>query len=101
MFNRNKLIICDDEDSVCNQSLNVCFQMRFYLLCSTHRIVRHVLHRSLASLQRPDTIPNVFDRQTKLKQRERTCADPEYNLYSYIHERVAQSLVDRIFDIKR
>lgn len=81
----------------CIQSDNVCFQMRVYLFCShlRHRI------RTFASLQRPETIPNVFDRQAKLKQRERTCRDPEYHLYSYVHERVAQSLVDRIFDIKR
>ncbi|CAF0822253.1 unnamed protein product [Adineta steineri] len=62
-------------------------------------------HRQLSiskkSFQRPETLPNVFDRQAKLKQRERTCLDPEYNIYSYVHERVAQSLVDRIFDIKR
>jgi hypothetical protein len=58
-------------------------------------------HRYLSTIQRPESIPNVFDRQAKLKQRERTCLDPEYRIYSYIHERVAQSLVDRIFDIKR
>lgn len=51
--------------------------------------------------QRIETIPNVFDRKTKLLQRERTCLDPEYQIYSYVHERVAQSIVDRIFDIKR
>lgn len=56
---------------------------------------------SKINYQRQETIPNVFDRKTKLKQRERTCLDPEYNLYSYVHERVAQSVVDRIYDIKR
>jgi len=80
--------------------------MRFYLISS--KIVRQCsvnfnryLSISHQNFQRPDTLPNVFDRQAKLKQRERTCLDPEYNIYSYIHERVAQSLVDRIFDIKR
>ena len=73
--------------------------MRFYL--SSSKIVQRYFHRTLTNLQRTDVIPNVFDRQTKLKQRERTCLDPEYNIYSYVHERVAQSLVDRIFDIKR
>lgn len=86
------------QSSVINH-LNVCFQMRFYLLCSTHRIAKNI--RALASLQRSDPIPNVFDRQAKFRQRERTCLDPDYHLYSYVHERVAQSLVDRIFDIKR
>ena len=86
----------------CNQSFNVCFQMRVYLFCSNIRTFSNVARRrTFASLQRPDAIPNVFDRQAKLKQRERTCRDPDYNLYSYVHERVAQSLVDRIFDIKR
>jgi hypothetical protein len=56
---------------------------------------------SKKSFQRPETTPNVFDRQAKLKQRERTCLDPEHNIYSYVHERVARSVVDRIFDIKR
>ena len=51
--------------------------------------------------QRPEAIPNVFDRKAKLRQRERTCLDPDYQIYSYVHERVAQNLVDRIFDIKR
>ena len=51
--------------------------------------------------QRQETIPNVFDRQAKFKQRERTCLDPEHQVYSYVHERVAQSLVDRIFGMKR
>jgi hypothetical protein len=80
--------------------------MRFYLISS--KIARQCLvnfNRYLSisnrNFQRPETLPNVFDRQTKLKQRERTCLDPGYNIYSYIHERVAQSLVDRIFDIKR
>jgi hypothetical protein len=74
--------------------------MRFYL--NSLKIIRRCLSISHKSFQRPsDTIPNVFDRQAKLKQRERTCLDPDYNIYTYIHERVAQSLVDRIFDIKR
>jgi len=80
--------------------------MRFYL--NSLKIVRRDLlnfnrHLSISkkNFQRPESIPNVFDRQAKLKQRERTCLDPEYKIYSYVHERVAQSLVDRIFDIKR
>ncbi|UJR14958.1 hypothetical protein I4U23_001937 [Adineta vaga] len=70
----------------------------------TQRNSKH-FHRyfsiSRKAFQRQETIPNIFDRETKLKQRERTCLDPEYKVYSYVHERVAQSLVDRIFDIKR
>jgi hypothetical protein len=73
--------------------------MRFYW--HSLKIIQRSLSISQKSFQRPETIPNVFDRQTKLKQRERTCLDPDYKIYSYIHERVAQSLVDRIFDIKR
>jgi len=80
--------------------------MKFYL--DNLRLVRQYLvnfnrYLSISNkhFQRPESLPNVFDRQAKLKQRERTCLDPEYNIYSYIHERVAQSLVDRIFDIKR
>ena len=80
--------------------------MKFYL--NSSKIVQRCfvnfsrqLSISQVCCQRPESIPNVFDRQAKLKQRERTCLDPDYNIYSYVHERVAQSLVDRIFDIKR
>lgn len=80
--------------------------MKFYL--SNFKIARlclininRCLSISKINFQRTETIPNVFDRKTKLIQRERTCLDPDYSLYSYVHERVAQSLVDRIFDIKR
>ena len=67
---------------------------------SSNSFNRH-LSISKRIFQRPETVPNVFDRRAKLKQRERTCLDPDYKIYSYVHERVAQSLVDRIFDIKR
>ncbi|CAF3513690.1 unnamed protein product [Rotaria sp. Silwood1] len=80
--------------------------MKFYL--NNLKIIRRNLinfHRQLSIsqiyFQHSESIPNVFDRKTKLKQRERTCLDPNYQIYSYIHERVAQSIVDRIFDIKR
>lgn len=71
------------------------------LLNNSRIVLVRYLSIGKINYQRPETIPNVFDRQAKLKQRERTCLDPDYNLYSYIHERVAQSVVDRIFDIKR
>ncbi|CAF3560430.1 unnamed protein product [Rotaria socialis] len=80
--------------------------MKFYLNClKVVRLYSINFNRQLSIshkyFQRPETLPNVFDRKTKLKQRERTCLDPDYKIYSYVHERVAQSLVDRIFDIKR
>ena len=73
--------------------------LKFGRQCSI--IINRQLSISKKIFQRPETVPNVFDRQAKLKQRERTCLDPNYKIYAYVHERVAQSLVDRIFDIKR
>ncbi|CAF1130231.1 unnamed protein product [Rotaria sordida] len=80
--------------------------MKFYL--NNLKLVRQCLidfHRQLSIsqiyFQQSESTRNIFDRQTKLKQRERTCLDSNYETYSYVHERVAQSLVDRIFDIKR
>ncbi len=73
--------------------------MRFYLF--NLKLIQRCSKRYFANVQQSNIIPNVFDRQAKLKQRERTCLDPDYNIYSYVHERVSQSLVDRIFDIKR
>lgn len=50
--------------------------------------------------QKGNTV-NVFDRHTKLLQRERAAKDPDANLYDYLKEEVGYRLSDRILDIKR
>ncbi|CAF0995120.1 unnamed protein product [Didymodactylos carnosus] len=85
----------------CSQCKLFCLR----LLCQKTKYVSYLsnraFHISSINYQRKETILNVFDRKTKLIQRNRTCLDPDRSLYSYVHERVAQSVVDRIFDIKR
>lgn len=49
----------------------------------------------------PDSPMNVFDRNTKLLQRERAAKDANVQLYDYIKDEVGDRLADRIFDIKR
>lgn len=49
----------------------------------------------------PDSPMNVFDRNTKLLQRERAAKATDVKLYDYIKDEVGERLSDRIFDIKR
>lgn len=58
----------------------------------------HITRR--LSQQQGSTL-NVFDRHTKLLQRERAAKDPEAELYDYLKEEVGYRLSDRILDIKR
>lgn len=44
---------------------------------------------------------NIFDRETKKIQRNRTSYYPEYTNYEYIKSEVGFRVADRIFDIKR
>ncbi|CAF0721073.1 unnamed protein product [Brachionus calyciflorus] len=56
----------------------------------------------LAAKNRP--IPsnlNIFDRETKKLQRNRTAYDPNYKDYEYIKSEVGYRVADRVFDIKR
>lgn len=55
---------------------------------------------SMSSLP-PDSPMNVFDRKTKLLQRERAAKNADVHLYDYLKDEVGDRLSDRIFDIKR
>lgn len=55
---------------------------------------------SMSSLP-PDSPMNVFDRKTKLLQRERAARNVDVHLYDYLKDEVGDRLSDRIFDIKR
>lgn len=48
-----------------------------------------------------DPVMNIFDRKSKLLQRERAALSPDVKLYDYLKEEVGYRLADRIFDIKR
>lgn len=49
----------------------------------------------------PGSSMNIFDRSTKLLQRERAANASDVKLYDYIKDEVGYRLSDRIFDIKR
>ncbi len=44
---------------------------------------------------------NIFDRDVKRQQRDRTLNDPDYKQYEYVKSEVGYRVTDRIFDIKR
>lgn len=44
---------------------------------------------------------NVFDRNTKLIQRNRTASMPDYKEYEYVKSEIGYRVADRVFDIKR
>lgn len=55
---------------------------------------------SMSSLP-PDSPMNVFDKKTKLLQRERAAKNADVHLYDYLKDEVGDRLSDRIFDFKR
>lgn len=44
---------------------------------------------------------DIFDRQTKIKQREIAAQQKDYHLCEYVKEEVGWRTADRVFDIKR
>ncbi|CAG5103327.1 Similar to ndufaf5: Arginine-hydroxylase NDUFAF5 [Cotesia congregata] len=49
----------------------------------------------------PNSVMNVFDRKTKLLQKQRAARAPDVKLYDYLKDEIGYRLADRIFDIKR
>lgn len=49
----------------------------------------------------PNNVMNVFDRNVKLLQRERSANNSDVKIYDYIKDEIGYRLADRIFDIKR
>lgn len=68
-------------------------------LVGANRDLTALFHSSLHPQQK--VIAKVFDRHTKLLQRERAALNPDAELYDYLKEEVGYRLADRIFDIKR
>lgn len=52
-------------------------------------------------LQKSDSTQNIFDRNVKRLQKERSAQRPDVALFDYIKDEVGFRLSDRIFDIKR
>ncbi|MCL4126142.1 UNVERIFIED_CONTAM: hypothetical protein GTU68_038838 [Idotea baltica] len=56
---------------------------------------------SSATQKETNTQMRVFDRQTKLLQRERAAHLPDHHVFDYLKEEVGYRLGDRILDIKK
>lgn len=59
------------------------------------------IHVAGTQNQQKGNAMNVFDRHTKLLQRERAAKNPDAPLYDYLKEEVGYRLADRILDIKK
>ncbi|XP_068209031.1 arginine-hydroxylase NDUFAF5, mitochondrial-like [Palaemon carinicauda] len=59
------------------------------------------LHSSNLLCRQQSNVVNVFDRHTKLLQRERAAKNPDVAVYDYLKEEVGYRLSDRILDIKK
>ncbi|XP_050663555.1 arginine-hydroxylase NDUFAF5, mitochondrial [Leptidea sinapis] len=69
----------------------------------THKIFnRHITNvpkkKTASSVYRS---MNIFDRNAKILQKERSAQDKDYHLYEYVREEIGWRTADRIFDIKR
>ncbi|XP_058795168.1 arginine-hydroxylase NDUFAF5, mitochondrial isoform X2 [Phymastichus coffea] len=69
------------------------------LFCN--RIKRQISISKTVLALPPNSVMYVFDRNSKLLQRERAAQAPDVNVYDYIKDEVGYRLSDRIFDIKR
>lgn len=60
------------------------------------------LHSSAPlSRQQPDGVMHVFDRQTKLQQKERAARAADAQDFDYLKEEIGYRVADRVLDIKR
>ncbi|XP_017794973.1 PREDICTED: NADH dehydrogenase [ubiquinone] 1 alpha subcomplex assembly factor 5 [Habropoda laboriosa] len=65
------------------------------------RCIRNVNNSAINFALPAGSVMYVFNRNTKLLQRERAAQAPDVKLYDYIKDEVGYRLADRVFDIKR
>ncbi|CAK9831813.1 Arginine-hydroxylase NDUFAF5, mitochondrial [Anthophora retusa] len=65
------------------------------------RCIRNINSTATNFALPPDSVMYVFNRNTKLLQRERAAHAPDVKVYDYIKDEVGYRLADRIFDIKK
>lgn len=68
---------------------------------SNIRCIRNISYSAIKYALPTDSVMYIFDRNTKLLQRERAAQSVDVKLYDYIKDEVGYRLADRIFDIKR
>ncbi|XP_039280299.1 arginine-hydroxylase NDUFAF5, mitochondrial [Nilaparvata lugens] len=73
----------------------------FKLIYSLGRYYKGLSFYSTAEKSLPDSPMFVFDRQSKLLQKERAAQSLQPHIYDYLKDEVGFRLADRIFDIKR
>lgn len=79
--------------SICRSTIN---------LLKNNSYTDNARHISIsASLLQTEHSQNIFDRQAKRLQKERSAQRPDVALFDYIKDEVGFRLSDRIFDIKR
>ncbi|KAJ6647859.1 Arginine-hydroxylase NDUFAF5, mitochondrial [Pseudolycoriella hygida] len=90
--------------------MNVSFHVFKVALCKpTFRFTKatyyldKIRQASTSAICLQNSVPsqNIFDRQVKRLQKERSAQRPDVALYDYIKDEVGFRLSDRIFDIKR
>lgn len=52
-------------------------------------------------IKNESTSAQIFDRYTKILQRERAAVAKDVNVYDYLKDEIGYRLADRVFDIKR
>lgn len=77
----------------------ICYKKLVYLRNFTrNRSTNAPKQKTASSVYRT---MNIFDRKTKILQKERSAQQEDYHLYEYVREEIGWRTADRIFDIKR
>ena len=71
------------------------------MLLSMKSLSRRCLHLSRAAQARQEQVMNVFDRQAKVLQKERSAQRADVNDFDYLKEEFGYRLADRVLDISR
>lgn len=73
-------------------SLKKCFEISKRKISLTNTLVAE---------KKSNSVMYVFDRKSKLLQKQRAAEAPDVDIYDYIKDEVGNRLSDRIFDVKR
>lgn len=71
--------------------------------CSSRSLLSSTTGYAQTTFRRCYSVPvmNVFDRKTKIQQRDQIAYDKDYQKYQYIKEEIGFRVFDRLCDIKR
>ncbi|VDH97988.1 NADH dehydrogenase [ubiquinone] 1 alpha subcomplex assembly factor 5 [Mytilus galloprovincialis] len=78
-----------------------CHLTWLYRNCAKTIKNSHFMMRRCFATKKPETVMNVFDRNAKKLQKERTTILKDYKVYDYVKEEIGYRTFDRICDIKR